>query len=380
MQTAEGRRKGAFLLALLSAFCFLPSALTAQVPPRAQALLEQAKSDWFAMRTRSAEQSLIAATRIPATAAEAHYWLGRIYDFKGNKAEGAFPGFHEEVSYRPRAEAEFKAAGTPRPEWILEANGFENSLKQADAAISRLRAALEPFTPPTASEIRTAIEYRITLRPDPIAYIAGASLLLARNVDLPFALRLAADGKIAGERFIRENESSYKLDGKVQASLDRNAATFADIAGWALFLQSDFTGAEARLAEAARLFRNNDVNNQLHLGELSARKGDRNTAGDHYLNVIDLAYADTVDARQQRARAQKELFALRGSTGESVDETKAWLSEMLDRKRQQRRNALVSNMQGRTLPALVLKDMQGNNVDLRAERGNVVLLNFFAAW
>ena len=47
----------------------------------------------------------------PATAAEAHYSRGWIYDFKGNKAEGAVGGFHEEVSYRPRAEAEFKAAG-----------------------------------------------------------------------------------------------------------------------------------------------------------------------------------------------------------------------------------------------------------------------------
>jgi hypothetical protein len=60
---------------------------------------------WFAMRTKSAEQALIAATQVAATRAEAHYWLGRIYDFKGNKAEGAFPGFHEEVSYRPRAAA-----------------------------------------------------------------------------------------------------------------------------------------------------------------------------------------------------------------------------------------------------------------------------------
>jgi peroxiredoxin len=37
-------------------------------------------------------------------------------------------------------------------------------------------------------------------------------------------------------------------------------------------------------------------------------------------------------------------------------------------------------MQGRRVPALVLKDLQGHNVDLRAERGNVVLLNFFSAW
>jgi hypothetical protein len=339
--------------------------------PKSQALLDQGKADWLAMRTRSAEQALISATRIPATAAEAHYWLGRIYDFKGHKAEGAFPGFHEEVSYRARAEAEFKAAGTPKPEWFLEANGFENSLKAADAAIAKLQADAQSSAP----AIRDAIEYRIKLRPDPTSYITGANLLLARNLDLPFVLRLAADGRIAGERFIRENESSYKLDGKVQASIDRNAAAFADIAGWALFLQGDMTGAEARLAEAARLFRNNDINNQLHLAELSARKGDRSVAEEHYLDALSLN-----STPEQRARAEAALFKLRTSTGESADESKGWLSEMLDRKREQRRNASVSNMQGRKLPALVLRDMQGNNVDLRAERGNVVLLNFFAAW
>ena len=323
------------------------------------------------MRTKSAEQALISATRFPATAAEAHYWLGRIYDFKGNKAEGAFPGFHEQVSFRPRAEAEFKAAGAPKPEWILEGDGFENSLKQADAAIAKLQS--DPRA--TALAMRDAIDVRIKLRPDPASYISAANALLARSADLPFVLRLAADGKIAGERFIRENEDSYKLDGKVQASIDRNAATFADIAGWALFLQADMTGAEARLAEAARLFRNNDINNQLHLAELSARKGDRSVAEEHYLDALSLN-----STPEQRARAEAALFKLRASTGESADESKGWLSEMLDRKREQRRNASISNMQGRRLPALVLKDMQGNNVDLRAERGNVVLLNFFASW
>ena len=37
-------------------------------------------------------------------------------------------------------------------------------------------------------------------------------------------------------------------------------------------------------------------------------------------------------------------------------------------------------MVGKPLPSLVLSDMQGKQVDLRAERGNVVLLNFFSAW
>jgi hypothetical protein len=336
---------------------------------RSQDLLNKGKVDWFAMRTKSAEQALMAATKAPPTAAEAHYWLGRIYDFKGNKAEGAFPGFHEEVVYRPRAEAEFKAAGSPRPEWIAEADAAENALKAADAAIAKLPANA------SAVATRTAIEARIGLRPDPMSYIAAANMLLTRQADLPFVLRLAADGKIAGERFIRENESSYKLDGKIQASLDRNAAAFADIAGWALYLQGDVSGAEARLAEAARLFRNNDVNNQLHLAELSVRNGDQNNAEEHYLTALSLTVSP-----EQRAKAETALYALRAKTGESVDQSKSWVAEMLERKREQRKNALISNMQGRKLPALVLKDLQGNTVDLRAERGNVVLLNFFAAW
>src|SRR3954469_1724653 len=86
-------------------------------PAGRQEILEKAKVDWFAMHTSSAEQQLIAATKDPLTAAEAHYWLGRIYDFKG-KAEGAFPGFHEQIAFRPRADVEFKAAGTIKPEWI----------------------------------------------------------------------------------------------------------------------------------------------------------------------------------------------------------------------------------------------------------------------
>src|SRR5690242_1507327 len=92
-----------------------PTGEQANRETRTQTALDSGKADWFAMRTKSAEQQLIAATKSPATAAAAHYWLARIYDFKGNKSEGAFPGFHEQVSYRARAQAEFEAAGTPRP-------------------------------------------------------------------------------------------------------------------------------------------------------------------------------------------------------------------------------------------------------------------------
>lgn len=339
---------------------------------RDQALLDQGKADWFAMRTKSAEQALRAATTIPAIAAEAHYWLGRIYDFKGNKAEGAFPGFHEEVAYRPRAEAEFKAAGTPRPEWILEATGFENALKAADAAIAKLQA--DPRA--SASAIRDAIDYRIKLRPDPMSHTAGANLLLARRAELPHVMRMAAEGQAAGERFIRENESSYKLDGKVQASLDRNRAGFTDITGWAAYLQGDIKVAEEKLAEAARLSRGLDSTNQLHLGELSGKKGDLENAREHYLTVLGLAGTTP----PQREQAKSALAGVQARSGESPAGFEKWLAATLDRKREERRTALVSNMAGKKLPALVLTDLQGHKVDLQAERGNVVLLNFFSAW
>jgi hypothetical protein len=360
---------------LLAAMLVLPILAASHVQgqtARERSLLEQGKSDWFAMRTKSAEQKLLAATKVPGTAAEAHYWLGRIYDFKGNKAEGAFPGFHEEVNYRPRAELEFKAAGTPKPEWILEATGLENSLKAADAAIAKLQA--NPQSP--AAAIRNAIDVRIKLRPDPMSYIAGANLLLARNADLPFVLKLAAEGRVAGDRFIWENESSYKLDGKVRASLDRNAAVFADIAGWALFLQGDLPNAEKRLAEASRLYRNVDATNQLHLAELSRKKNDLENAREHYVNALALAGITP----PQREQAKAALAEVQAKNGENPAEFEKWLAATLDRKREERRKALVSNMAGRRAPALVLKDLQGNDVDLRAERGNVVLLNFFSAW
>jgi tetratricopeptide (TPR) repeat protein len=323
---------------------------------------------WRLLRTKSAEQALVAAARSPRFSAEANYFLGRIYHFKGSQAEGAFPGFHEEVNYRPRATAAFAAAGTPAPEWVRAADAANAALTAADAAVAE--ASADPMA------LRNAIDARVRLRPDPMSYIAGANALLNRVADLPFVLRLAAEGRVEGERFIRENESSYKLDGKVRASLDRNQAVFADIAGWALFLQGDMTRAESRLAEAARLYRNVDVTNQLRLAELSRRKNDLETARDHYLTALGLAGI----APAQRAQAKTALADVQAKSGASPAEFDQWLADVLEQKRNERRRALVSNMQGHRLPALVLTDLQGNKVDLRAERGNVVLLNFFSAW
>jgi peroxiredoxin len=41
---------------------------------------------------------------------------------------------------------------------------------------------------------------------------------------------------------------------------------------------------------------------------------------------------------------------------------------------------MLSSLVGKAAPPLKLTDLQGHPVDLEAERGNAVLLNFFSAW
>ena len=371
-------------------------------PGDAGLLAAQGQIYWRLLRAKSAEQTLIAAAKTPGYAAEAQYWLGRIYFFKGYQAENAFPGWHEEVSYRPRALKAFTAARDAKPAWYLPHVGLgdiakaegresdaqaeyarakelgqpsapaEDALKAADAALARLQAA---ESPPIA-EVRAAIEKRVVLRPDPLAYALGANMLLARRAELPYVTKLAIDGRAAGEQLVRENLSSYKLDGKVTASLDRNQATFADIAGWAAFIQGDMKTAEAKLAEAARLSRNLDPTNQMHLGQFSRSKDDLENACEHYLTVMGLA----ASVPPQREAAKTALRDVQAKSGENPMEFDQWLAATLDRKREERRKALVGTMAGKKLPPLALTDLQGNKVDLLAERGNVVLLNFFSAW
>ncbi len=364
-------------------------------------------------------------------------WLGRIYFFKGYQAEGAFPGWHEEVSYRPKAIAAFQAARDAKPDWYLphvglaDADKAEGRDQEAADAYARAAALGRPTTTgadaidadaikaaqqasqwpaviekarafitthkssprlidvydallaayqatPTApaAEVRAAVDARVALRPDPMSYTTGANLLLSRRADLPHVAQMADTGRLVGERFIRENESSYKLDGKVQGSLDRNQATFADIAGWAAYQQKNTALAEKRLAEAARLSRNLDATNQMHLGELSRSKNQPDIARDHYLTVLELA----ATTPPQREAAKAALADIQAKSGENPAEFEAWLANTLSRLREERRKALVSDMAGKPVPPLVLTDLQGNKIDLLAERGNVVLLNFFSAW
>ena len=401
-------------------------------------LAAQGRIQWRLLRTRSAEESLLKAAKAPAYAAEAQYWLGKIYYFKGYQAENAFPGWHEEVAFRPQALRAFMAARDARPEWALPHLGLGDIAKaegrEADASAEYARAkaldatagqpdagaadaqavldaakasqwasvlergtafvsshrsstrllevldamlnALQATPDASAQQVRTVIDARLALRPDPMAHAAAANLLLARRVDLERVATIATAGKAAGELFIRENESSYRLDGKAQGSRDRNAAQFADVSGWAAFLQGNKAEAERLLAEAERLSRGTDPVNQMHLGQLSRDKRELETARDHYLAVLGLAAASPAS----REGAKAALAGIQTDLGESPAGFDTWLTSTLERLRDERRRTLLTTMAGKPLPPLVLTDLQGHKVDLEAEHGNVVLLNFFAAW
>jgi hypothetical protein len=237
-------------------------------------------------------------------------------------------------------------------------------------------AAYQALPQAPINDVERAIDTRLAMRPDPMAYQSAASLLLSRRARLQSMSTLADEGRAAAEQFIHENESSYKLDGKVQGSLDRSAGAFADLAGWAAFLQGDLPTAERKLAEAERLLRGFDANNQWHLGDLSRKKNDPETAREHYLNLLGLAFASPA----ARDAAREALLAIRTAEGESPATFDRWLAETLERQKEERRKALLSSMAGKAAPRLALTDLQGHPVDLEAERGNVVLLNFFSAW
>ncbi len=63
--------------------------VVAQTPARTQ--LARGKALWDQRLAKSAIAALEAAAEDPATAAEAHEALGRIYTFKGWQQESAFP-------------------------------------------------------------------------------------------------------------------------------------------------------------------------------------------------------------------------------------------------------------------------------------------------
>jgi tetratricopeptide (TPR) repeat protein len=417
------------------------------------ATLAQAERDWRHLNTASAIRGFELASADPRVAAEAQLGLGRILAFRGWLAEGAFPGWHEEVDQRPLALVAYRRAAELRPTWaephaalgeallldgrpaealtafdralalspghVAATRGRERASGRTPAdpeaeALARIDVALKGGQPAVAvtearafvaawpasprvfdayarwfsalqgwkdspvAELEPTIAARLALRPDPLAYAAAANLLVARGVSLDRARALAVAGLEAGERFITENEPSYKLGGKVQASRDRNRAQFTDLVGWAAFLQGDLKTAEQKLEEAARFASGNDFLNQFHRAELARSRNDAETARQRYYEALSLESPPTL--QPLRDAAQSGLAAIYAAEGASPADATATIARELDRRREERRRSLLASAVGRPLPHLPTTTVAGTPVDLLAERGNVTLLNFFAAW
>jgi tetratricopeptide (TPR) repeat protein len=419
----------------------------------AASVLAQAERDRRHFHTGSALRGFEQAAADPRVAADAWLGIGRIRAFRGWQAEGAFPGWHEEVDQRPLALAAYRRAAELRPSWaephvalgealLLDGRtgeartAFERALALAaghpaatrglaraagtpmadpdaeaiaaiDAAMkaspsatqvslaqafiaarpdsprivevyTRLLSGLQAWIDSPLADIDAAIDGRLALRPDPLAYSTAINLLHTRGVRLDRARELAVAGLAAGERFITENEPSYKLDGKVQASRDRNRAQFTDLLGWTAFLQGDLATAEQRLDEAARYSSGTDFLNQFHRGQLAHRKGDAELARARFFDALSLDTPAALTPLRQTAEAA--IAAIYAAEGATPADTAATITRELDRRREERRRSLLASAVGRPLPRLPTTSVAGTPVDLLAERGNVTLLNFFAAW
>jgi tetratricopeptide (TPR) repeat protein len=354
---------------------------TAQSGAREQ--LARGQAFWDQRLAKTAIAALTVAASDPATAAEAHEALGRIYTFKGWQEESVFPGWHDEPSFREKALAELRAAvaADPNRASAREALGVAEGFAAAEAVdpapprpeIRALDAKLTQAA--TVADVIAAVELRAKAQADPAPYFTGAQVLIDRGAYRE-AIALAERGAAVSDRFIDENLSAYQLTGKSQGSFARGRATAADLVGWALFLQKDYAKAKDKLEEAARLSQDQDVANQVHLGDLARAQNAAARARDHYLTALSLAGGPA----PMRQHATQALAALQAGDPPPAGGFEAWLDAELSRRREERRASALTSLVDRPLPKLTLTTLDGRSYDTAGLRGKVLLLNFFASW
>ena len=364
---------------LTTAFVAIAFAVFAETTAREQ--LARGIALWDQRLAKSAIAALEAAAKDPATAAEAHEALGRIYTFKGWQQESAFPGWHDEPALRARAISELKAAVAAAPsrasaqEALKVAEGFAAADKVDPAPPRPEIRALDAAIQETGSD--AAIEARVKAQADPAPFFAGAQILIDRG-DYDRAIAFAERGAAASDHFIDENLSAYQMAGKSQGSYARGRGTAADLIGWARFLKKDYSGAAAKLEESERLSQGQDFANQFHLAELARAQNAPARARNYYLNALALAGGPA----PLRQRATQALAALQVSDAGSAPAGgfDVWLEGELNRRRDDRKQAALKSLVDRPLPALALTTVDGRPFDINTVKGKVVLLDFFASW
>src|SRR5580765_2831084 len=360
------KQHAAFVIAALSVTA---AVVLAQSP--AQTALARGKALWDQRLANSAIAALEAAAKDPSTAAEAHEALGRIYTFKGWQQESAFPGWHDEPSFRERALTELKSAVAAEParasahDALRTAQAFAVADKVDPAPprpeIKALDARLQAAA--TAADISAAVDARAQAQADPAPYFTGAQLLIDHG-DYDKAIAVAERGAIVSDRFVDENLSAYQMTGKSQGSKARGHAAAADLVGWAQFMKKNYAAAAEKLGEAERLSQGLDFVTQFHLGELARAQKVPARARDYYLDALSLSGGPA----PLRQKAKDALAALQPG-GESAGGFDAWLETELTRRRDDRKAAALKSLVDRPLPRLALTTVDGKPFDASVLRG-----------
>ena len=342
---------------------------------------------WNQRLSKSAIAALDAATKDKATAAQAYEALGRLYTFKGWQQEGAFPGWHDEPSYRERALTALRAAVKADPalqsarEALKIAEGF-TAAEKVDPAPPRkeilaLDAKLDALasTPgATVAAVNAAVAARAKAQADAQPYFVGADTLNTMG-EYDKAIEMAEQGSKVSDRFIDENLSAYQLEGKAQGARDRTRSVVADLVGWAQFRKKNYAAAQAKMQEAERLSQGNDFIVLYHLAEFYRAQNDPAKAREYYLNALSV----TGGPPQVRQRVMPVLTSIRGDAGAGMPFAK-WMESELTKRREARKAAALKGLVDRPLPALALTTVDGLPYDAKNLRGKVVLLDFFASW
>ncbi|HXI31136.1 MAG TPA: TlpA disulfide reductase family protein [Vicinamibacterales bacterium] len=349
--------------------------------------LTKGKALWDQRLAKSAIAALEAATKTPATAAEAYEALGRLYTFKGWQQEAVFPGWHDEPSCREKALTALREAVKLDParqsarDALKTAEGFAAADKVDPApprkeilALDAKLDALATAADASVASINAAVAARAKAQADAQPYFVGADILSTMG-EYDKAIAMAEQGSKVSDRFIDENLSAYQLEGKAQGSRDRTRAVVADLVGWAEFQKKNYAVAQAKMLEAERLSQGSDFIVLYRLAEFYRAQNDPVKARDYYLNALSLSGGPA----QLRQRLIPALTAVRGDAGPGMPFAK-WMESEMTRRREARKAAALKSLVDRPLPALTLTTVEGQPYDTKNLRGKVVLLDFFASW
>jgi peroxiredoxin len=165
--------------------------------------------------------------------------------------------------------------------------------------------------------------------------------------------------------------SSGSADAELKDQNARTEGRYRDVLGWVLLQKGNMAQARTELEKA--LSRTFQANVFYHLGVLDERSGNTAGASDFYAKAA--AFGGRTGGQSREALAElwtntdKDTLLLSGF----IETQRRWVEE-------KNRELLLSKRVNRTAPDFKLEDASGGSVRLSSQRGNLVLLCFWANW